>query len=1053
MDATAVQRIVAGQAVTDLASAVKELVDNALDAGATVINSEYKIYYFGRHSNFENPIRFDSTRLDSPPILYSFSFSVRLFDQGSSIVEVSDDGCGIPPSSREMVCTPHSTSKIQSIEDIGSQLGFRGEALFCLANLSANLMIATRTAQEDVAQKLEYQRDGSVRRESIQQIPKKVGTTVAVVNLFDRVPVRRQDFLKRLPQHRTKLLRRMEAYFVFHTNVAMHMMDMMGNDYFTCTERTLLQTSGQAANTNTKTMRETVSNVIGSKVIGSLCDVSMDLTESLKQSNSQQPAAATTMFFKVEGLLSHASPSKKCTGVRERQLFAINRRPVDMPKLSKLLNHLWKSVANATGKPFCFFNFCLPHTTYDINFEPDKRKVVLQNEQAILDCIQDYVTRLWSDQTDGKFEVAKLKAAQPIETMAFESDPEDEEDVVDAAMSPNRFTRRYAFVNDVTRMKLQHQFDDGREASVPEHEEARNRKILAEMSDVNDSSDEEGDQNEITQANPTIEIVDEVASSTPSQPLVQITPQTGGDVDFVESRVVSVTAPSLESVVNQRMSPGELRRFRVMQQSMNSSTDHGLEEEIQLATINTFDRYRVDRVQTGPPTQLYQSERTIVEANTSRPSSLQDDPTTSKRQLEPSLAETESKRLRHRASGIAVFPGTTDVMLQSNTSEQPDASLKEDQRRVSLDPAREFSTAQDSDVGDDPVNADGTGDDQEDDMANGTVSAAPQEGRIKQTVTATVFTAFSSVDEVVRQGRRERIALHNRKNAYESTVVNDTPSAQKDIVSLSKDDFSSMRIIGQFNLGFMLAVSKDNHLWILDQHACDEKYNFEKLMAETVISEQQLIAPMPLELMPAEESCILDNMEIFEKNGFRFKVDLEKPPRHRLALTALPHSGARDGRKAVQFGKEDVSALCGILGVDESSASHDGMAGTGTGADGSGMYGNNAVRRYAVGSTNIGSVEKVIARLPKAIAMFASRACRGSIMIGQALSQNDMDRIVKRLKDVEHPWNCPHGRPTMRHVLALDSLLRGDDRKARQLVADTTTTMLSQEPAPDEDET
>ena len=61
--------------------------------------------------------------------------------------------------------------------------------------------------------------------------------------------------------------------------------------------------------------------------------------------------------------------------------------------------------------------------------------------------------------------------------------------------------------------------------------------------------------------------------------------------------------------------------------------------------------------------------------------------------------------------------------------------------------------------------------------------------------------------------------------------------------------------------------------------------------------------------------------------------------------------------------------------------------------------------------------------LPKLARMFASRACRSSVMIGEALEQRTMNRIVRRLVDVEQPWNCPHGRPTMRHLVDMKQLL------------------------------
>lgn len=62
---------------------------------------------------------------------------------------------------------------------------------------------------------------------------------------------------------------------------------------------------------------------------------------------------------------------------------------------------------------------------------------------------------------------------------------------------------------------------------------------------------------------------------------------------------------------------------------------------------------------------------------------------------------------------------------------------------------------------------------------------------------------------------------------------------------------------------------------------------------------------------------------------------------------------------------------------------------------------------------------EAVPRPSKVRAMFAMRACRGSIMVGKALSHAQMAQIVARLADLDSPWNCPHGRPTMRHLFAL----------------------------------
>ena len=161
-----------------------------------------------------------------------------------------------------------------------------------------------------------------------------------------------------------------------------------------------------------------------------------------------------------------------------------------------------------------------------------------------------------------------------------------------------------------------------------------------------------------------------------------------------------------------------------------------------------------------------------------------------------------------------------------------------------------------------------------------------------------IWTSFQGTAGIVAESRKRRLELEKRRQTLR-TICNrrlenngGSPYGSQEEVHLNKDDFGSMTVVGQFNLGFILAKCRDNHLWILDQHGCDEKANFEHLCNTTVIHEQKLLPPMPLELTPPEETCVLDHMEIFEQNGFQFQYEADKPPRHRLSLTALPHSGA-----------------------------------------------------------------------------------------------------------------------------------------------------------------
>ncbi|EAQ87926.1 hypothetical protein CHGG_04545 [Chaetomium globosum CBS 148.51] len=123
-------------------------------------------------------------------------------------------------------------------------------------------------------------------------------------------------------------------------------------------------------------------------------------------------------------------------------------------------------------------------------------------------------------------------------------------------------------------------------------------------------------------------------------------------------------------------------------------------------------------------------------------------------------------------------------------------------------------------------------------------------------------------------------------------------------LKISKTDFAKMRIVGQFNLGFVLAVREaaaspentpeaaDDELFIIDQHASDEKYNFERLQATTTVQSQRLVQPKTLDLTALEEEIILEHLPALERNGFVVQADTSgaRPVGSRVQLLSLPLS-------------------------------------------------------------------------------------------------------------------------------------------------------------------
>ena len=149
-------QIAAGEVVQRPASVVKELLENAIDAGATDVQLVHR-------------------------------------DAGKELIQVVDDGCGMSPTDARMAFERHATSKIRTSDDLFAvrTMGFRGEALASIAAV-ARVEVRTRTHNEPVGTRIVVE-DGRVRVQEPCQCP--AGTNFMVRNLFYNVPARRK-FLK-----------------------------------------------------------------------------------------------------------------------------------------------------------------------------------------------------------------------------------------------------------------------------------------------------------------------------------------------------------------------------------------------------------------------------------------------------------------------------------------------------------------------------------------------------------------------------------------------------------------------------------------------------------------------------------------------------------------------------------------------------------------------------------------------------------------------------------------------------------------------------------------
>ena len=221
LDEATRNKIAAGEVVERPASCIKELVENAIDAGAHAIE-------------------------------------VEIADGGQSYMRVTDDGCGMSPEDAHKCIIRHGTSKISSVEDIFAitSLGFRGEAMPSIAAVS-HMQITTRQADDDFATHLILD-GGEITAEDQAGAP--VGTTMEVSDLFYNTPARRK-FLKSERTESSKISEMVTKLALANPAIAFT---------FTNNGRTTMKTGG------TGDLRETIANIYGANVARDVFAVSAD---------------------------------------------------------------------------------------------------------------------------------------------------------------------------------------------------------------------------------------------------------------------------------------------------------------------------------------------------------------------------------------------------------------------------------------------------------------------------------------------------------------------------------------------------------------------------------------------------------------------------------------------------------------------------------------------------------------------------------------------------------------------------------------------------------
>ncbi|KAH7063339.1 hypothetical protein B0J12DRAFT_758620 [Macrophomina phaseolina] len=356
-----VNKIAAGEIIVAPVHALKELIENAVDAGSTALE-------------------------------------ILIKEGGLKLLQISDNGHGIEQrDDLPILCERFTTSKLQTFEDLTAigTYGFRGEALASISHI-AHLSVATRTKGSSCAWKAHYA-DGKLVPPKPGQgaEPKpcagRQGTQITVEDLFYNVPTRRRAFRSASEEY-AKILDLVGRYAVHCTGVS-----------FSCKKHGD-SSLGISVPANA-TVVDRIRQVQGSSVANELIEI--------HTSNDR-------WGFKAEAWVSNANYSVK----RATLLLFINHRSVDSSAIKKAVEQTYSAFLPKGGHPFVYLSLDIDPHRVDVNVHPTKREVHFLNEDEIIEIICDEIrSRLGAVDTSRTFMTQSLLPGAMVPTIQASATP------------------------------------------------------------------------------------------------------------------------------------------------------------------------------------------------------------------------------------------------------------------------------------------------------------------------------------------------------------------------------------------------------------------------------------------------------------------------------------------------------------------------------------------------------------------------------------------------------------------------------------------------------
>ncbi|KAJ3135190.1 DNA mismatch repair protein [Physocladia obscura] len=341
-----------GQIIQRPANAIKELIENSLDAGSTTI-------------------------------------TITVKDGGLKILQIQDNGHGINKDDLPLVCERFATSKIKQFEDLETidTYGFRGEALASISHV-AHVTITTKTADSPCAWKYAKMKKKKILIFFIRAIysdgimvPAKAGgssdakptagntgTQIMIEDLFFNVPIRKKA-LKGSAEEYNKIIDIITRYAIHNSSVA-----------FTCKK---VGSNSADFRSISGTTRDAIRQSYGPAIAKELIDIFHTNTE---------------LEFKLDAIVSNANFKMK----KMVFLLFINHRSVESSNIKRALENLYAAFLPKNSHAFCYISLEMKPQNVDVNVHPTKKEVMFLNEDKVIEYLCETIKEKLANVNDSR---------------------------------------------------------------------------------------------------------------------------------------------------------------------------------------------------------------------------------------------------------------------------------------------------------------------------------------------------------------------------------------------------------------------------------------------------------------------------------------------------------------------------------------------------------------------------------------------------------------------------------------------------------------------------